>query len=86
MIMAVKRRGGAVALVLALGLGAGTSACKEPQSGIPTAPSPPNRDAAVFQACTSVCIRPGDCAHAFNDDGICPPGFLCALRFQCSTD
>ena len=39
---------------------------------------------AIFQECTSVCVRPSDCAMAFNDDGICPPGFLCALRFSCT--
>jgi hypothetical protein len=46
-----------------------------------------NDDAAVFQACDSVCVRPSDCALAFNDDGICPPGFLCALRYgACTSD
>jgi hypothetical protein len=42
---------------------------------------------AVYQACDSICVRPGDCAQAFNDEGICPPGFLCALRYgACTTD
>jgi hypothetical protein len=46
-----------------------------------------NDDAAVFQPCDSVCVRPGDCAQAFNDDGICPPGFLCILRYSgCTSD
>jgi len=81
--MAVKGRGGAFALVVALLMGA----CSL-RTGAPPPPPPPgsNSDAAVFQECTSVCVRPGDCAQAFNDDGICPPGFLCALRFTCSTD
>jgi hypothetical protein len=85
--MVARRRGGAVALLLAFGLSAAVSAgCAEKR----TTPLPGggsyDRDAAVFQACTSVCRRPGDCAEAFPDDGICPPGFLCALRFQCSSD
>ena len=44
-----------------------------------------NADAAVFQECDSVCIRPADCALAYNDDGICPPGFLCTRRFTCGS-
>jgi hypothetical protein len=43
-------------------------------------------DADVFQECTSLCLRPSDCAQAFADRGTCPPGFLCALRFQCGRD
>ena len=54
---------------------------------MPTPPSQnPNLDAAVFQECSSVCIRPTDCAQTYNDDGICPPGFLCATRFTCNPD
>jgi hypothetical protein len=41
-----------------------------------------NDDAAVFQECDSVCVRPSDCVRTFNDAGICPPGFVCALRFS----
>jgi hypothetical protein len=83
--MAVNRRGGAFALALALTMSAGAGACSS-RTGAPTPPHEPNLDAAVFQECDSVCLRPGDCAQAFNDDGICPPGFLCALRFSCSSD
>lgn len=79
--MATRRRGGAIALWLTLGL----SACHHGTSSTPGGGTP-NLDAAVFQACDSVCIRPSDCAQAFNDDGICPPGFLCALRFRCGSD
>lgn len=83
--MDVRRRGGAVALALALVLGAGAAACKRTTVGIPGG-GPQSFDAAVFQECTSVCIRPGDCAQTFNDDGICPVGFLCALHYSCSRD
>jgi hypothetical protein len=62
-------------------LGAGAIACKRAATGVPGG-GPPNLDAAVFQECTSVCFRPGDCAQAFNDDGICPVGFLCALHYS----
>ena len=80
--MTVIRRGGAIALWLALAL----SGCKKPVATV-GGPGTPNFDAAVFQECTSVCVRPGDCAKIYNDDGICPVGFLCALRFSgCSTD
>ena len=80
--MAVKRRGGALALALAL-LGAGACTSKTGQQVVP----PQQQfDGAVYQECDSLCIRPGDCAQAFNDDGICPPGFLCALRFSCNSD
>jgi hypothetical protein len=82
--MAVTRRGGAFALALAL-LGAGVSVggCQS-TSGNQTVPPPQTMDlSATFQSCTSVCVRPSDCAMAFNDDGICPPGFLCATRFSC---
>ena len=72
-------------LALALVMGAGASACTS-RTGTATPAPEPNLDAAVFQECDSVCIRPGDCAQAFNDDGICPPGFLCALRFTCNSD
>ncbi|MCU1279772.1 MAG: hypothetical protein JWM53_3318 [bacterium] len=71
------------ALVLALLLSAGGGACTV-RTSAPIPPHQQNFDGAVFQECTSVCVRPGDCAQAFNDDGICPPGFLCALRFSCA--
>ena len=83
--MAVKRRGGAFALALALLGGAGVGACSS-RTGTQVVPPQPMFDGAVYQECDSVCIRPGDCAQAFNDDGICPPGFLCALRFTCNSD
>jgi hypothetical protein len=59
-----------------------------PRSEAPL-PGGPRRDpdAAVFQACDSVCVRPGDCARTYNDDGICPAGFLCVLRYSgCNSD
>ncbi len=75
-----RRRGGAIALLLALGC---LSAC--PNSGKSSGGGGTrNPDGAVFQECDSVCVRPGDCARAFNDNGTCPPGFLCATRFSCS--
>jgi len=86
--MAVIRRGGAFAhVLLVLVMSAfGGGACTNKPGTPPGAPGQQNLDAAVYQACTSVCIRPGDCAQAFNDDGICPPGFLCATRFTCNPD
>ena len=85
--MVARRRGGAVALRLALGLAAvlGAGCPTKPTTSLPGG-GPYDRDAAVFQSCTSICRRPGDCAEAFADDGICPPGFLCALRFTCGSD
>lgn len=81
--MAKRRRGGAIALWLTLGLCA--AACHS--ATMPTPGGTADRDLSVsFQECDSVCLRPGDCAQAFNDDGICPPGFLCATRFQCAPD
>jgi hypothetical protein len=73
---------------LALGLSAAMGASCETRRTTTPLPGggPPDRDAAVFQECTSVCRRPRDCAQAFPDDGLCPPGFLCALRFNCTTD
>ena len=82
--MAVTRRGGAFAIALALLVGAGACSSRTGSQNVPPPQGP--FDAAVFQECDSVCIRPSDCAQAFNDDGICPPGFLCALRFQCNPD
>jgi hypothetical protein len=41
------------------------------------------RDASVFNECSSICLRPSDCAPAFPDDGYCPPGFLCSREFHC---
>ena len=71
--------------MVALGLMLLLSGCPKPG---PSAPGggPPNFDAALFQECDSVCIRPGDCVRAYNDNGTCPPGFLCSLRFTCPTD
>jgi hypothetical protein len=86
-MMAVMRRGGAFALFcLALVMSVGGGACSVRSATPPGPPRQQDLDAAVYQACTSVCVRPGDCAQAFNDDGICPPGFLCALRFSCNPD
>jgi hypothetical protein len=80
--MAVKRRGGVFALALVL---SAAGACTS-RTGTNSVPPPQVFDGAVYQECTSVCIRPTDCAKTFNDDGICPPGFLCALRFSCNPD
>jgi hypothetical protein len=82
--MVVMRRGGAIVLVMAL-LGSAAAGCAQKRSSLPGGGGG-DVDGAVYQSCTSVCRRPGDCAEAFPDDGICPPGFLCALRFSCSTD
>lgn len=82
--MAVTRRGGAFALAVALVLSAG-GACTS-KSGTNVVPPQQMFDGAVYQECTSVCVRPTDCAKTFNDDGICPPGFLCATRFSCNPD
>jgi hypothetical protein len=43
-----------------------------------------DRDASVYQSCTTICVRPGDCAIAYNDDEICPAGFRCARTFSCT--
>jgi hypothetical protein len=61
-------------------------------AGCPSTPSgssPPNqqqrdRDASAYQECSTLCLRPGDCAVAYNDDEICPVGFRCALTFSCT--
>jgi hypothetical protein len=80
-MMAAKRRGGAFALALML---FGASVGCESKTGSQTVPPPQTQDLGpIFQSCTSVCVRPSDCAQAFNDNGICPPGFLCATRFSC---
>jgi hypothetical protein len=78
-------RPGARAALLMLALAA-LGGCPRNSQPIPGGPTR-NPDAAVFQECTSVCVRPGDCVRTYNDDGICPAGFLCALRFSgCNTD
>lgn len=63
-----------------------SAGCKKPVAG-PGGGGTPNFDAAVFQECASVCVRPGDCARVYNDNGVCPVGFYCATRFSgCVTD
>jgi hypothetical protein len=89
------KRGGAFAcavrfrrvlrFALAAALLGAAGACTS-KTGSNVVPPQPQFDGAVYQECDSVCIRPGDCAQTFNDDGICPPGFLCALRFTCTPD
>jgi len=60
------------------------AACTSSTSG-PAGPSQQRgSDGSAYEACDSLCLRPGDCQMAYNDDGICPAGFRCALRFQCS--
>ena len=41
-------------------------------------------DASAYESCDSLCVHPGDCRITYNDDGICPVGFRCTLRFTCS--
>lgn len=77
-------RGGAfvVAMTVATASATGCSSRSFPGNGAGPAP---DLDLAVYQECASVCVRPSDCAVAYNDDGFCPPGFLCSLRFSCSS-
>jgi hypothetical protein len=42
-----------------------------------------NLDGPAFEECSSICLRPSDCAIAYPDGNICPQGFLCSLRFSC---
>ena len=84
--MAVMRRGGAFALALALVVAAGAGACNTAVGKGKVTPPTGIGDAAIYQECDSVCVRPGDCAMIYDDDGICPAGFLCALRFSCNPD
>jgi hypothetical protein len=71
-------------LALLVGAGAGGCVAKTQMGG--SGPGRSVGDAAIYQECDSVCVRPGDCAKIYNDDGICPPGFYCALRFSCNPD
>jgi hypothetical protein len=73
-------RGGAFAVALLSSAG-----CHLSGGATPIVGGQPDRDASVYEECDSLCIRPSDCAPAYNDDGICPPGFLCALRFTCGS-
>jgi hypothetical protein len=68
-----------VAFALALAL----AACETAKSSVSPGTTPRALDGAVFQECTTVCFRPSDCAVAYSSDDICPPGFLCGLRFHC---
>jgi hypothetical protein len=64
---------------------AALSGCPRSSPGPSTSTqNPADRDAAVYESCSGLCLRPGDCEVAYNDDGICPIGFKCALRFPCS--
>jgi hypothetical protein len=78
-------RGGAFAVALSCGLWCGGAGCRLSGGATPVVGGNPDRDASVYQECDSVCIRPADCAQAFNDDGICPPGFLCSRNFTCGS-
>ena len=76
-----------LAVVILLGVGggailggAGCSRSVAPEADLGVAGS---NDGAVYQECSSICLRPRDCAIAYPDGNICPPGFLCALRFMC---
>jgi hypothetical protein len=42
-----------------------------------------NPDASLYQECSTLCLRPGDCAVAYPDDDVCPAGFRCARTFSC---
>jgi hypothetical protein len=57
-------------------------------SNAPTSapPSPSSPVSGSYEACTSLCLRPGDCTRAYSSDGFCPPGFRCALRYTCAAD
>lgn len=44
------------------------------------------RDGSVFEECSTICLRPSDCAIAYPDGTTCPAGFRCALTFQCGHD
>ena len=77
-------RGGAFAVAL-LFLLSFAGSCHLKGGAPPVSGGHSDADASVFQECTSICIRPSDCAQAYNDDGICPPGFLCSLRFTCGS-
>ncbi len=62
-----------------------TAACTS--SGGPANISPQRDiDASAYQECDTLCVRPSDCQTAFNDDGTCPPGYLCAFRYTCVSD
>jgi hypothetical protein len=80
-------RGGAFAVALLLCGGAlgSVAGCHLSGGATPVVGGQPDRDASVYEECDSICIRPSDCAQAYNDDGICPPGFLCSLRFTCAS-
>jgi hypothetical protein len=62
------------------------AACHNSTSGPPLAGGQHDLDGSVYESCETVCVRPSDCQIAYNDDGICPPGFRCAFRFQCTPD
>ncbi len=57
---------------------------------VPAGPLGPsnNEDGGVpvYEECTTVCLRPGDCALAYSSGDVCPPGFHCASRFSCTPD
>lgn len=76
-------RGGAFAVALLSG--GVVAGCHLSGGATPSVGGQPDRDASVYEECDSICIRPSDCAQAYNDDGICPPGFLCSRRFTCAS-
>jgi hypothetical protein len=63
-------------------------ACNNEPQGTPPPRPPfvPPADAFVYNECSTICLRPSDCAVAYSSGDICPPGFLCALRFSCTPD
>jgi hypothetical protein len=67
-------------------LAASLAACTGPSGTTDIGVPPPVTDAAVYNSCSTLCYRPGDCALAYPDDDRCPANFLCASRFTCVTD
>jgi hypothetical protein len=61
------------------------SACATEATGTTTVP-PNDAGAPVFEECTTICLRPSDCAIAYSSDDLCPAGFRCAFRFTCVVD
>jgi hypothetical protein len=57
----------------------------QPAQVSPLPPSPGGApDLSIYYSeCTTVCRRPGDCAIAYPDGKICPPGFICGRLSTC---
>jgi len=71
---------------LALGLLVLLAACPaglETRDGGAPIPDASPIPGIAYEACTSPCVRPGDCFRAYPDNGYCPVGFRCLARFSC---